>query len=151
MSGLANVLSVGLIVYLTYFFTVFFSTQRPAPVPMSEAERIAAKKNEEQKAEERELLTTYGPANPATGAVRIPIERAMELVAAEAARPATLPASAPSSLPTTVATPLPAAVNPPAPPFAVALTSTSAAASSPASPAGSGLVAVAEEFSSRWP
>jgi mono/diheme cytochrome c family protein len=83
--GLTNVLSVALIIYLTYYFTAFFSRKHPEPATVSEAVRAAAKKIEERLADERKLLSTYGPLNPATGAVRIPIERAMDLIVAESA------------------------------------------------------------------
>jgi mono/diheme cytochrome c family protein len=109
--GLANVVFMALVIYLTYFFTMFFSTRPPAPVP--ESARVAAKKIEELLAEERKLLTTYGPANPATGSVRIPIDRAMELVVAEAARPGPTPAASPTLAPAPAA-PI-AAVATPAP------------------------------------
>ena len=75
---IANIVFVGLVIYLTYFFTMFFSTRPPAPAPVSENVRAAAKKIEEQRAEERKLLTTYGPLNPVTKTVRIPIDRAMD-------------------------------------------------------------------------
>ena len=53
-----------LVIYLTYFFTMFFSTRPPAPAPVPESARVAAKKIEELRAEDRKLLTTYGPAQP---------------------------------------------------------------------------------------
>jgi mono/diheme cytochrome c family protein len=81
--GLANVLAVALIIYLTYFFTAFFSAGRPEPAAVPESVRAAAKKTEERLAEERKLLSTYGPVNPATGTLRIPIDRATELLLAE--------------------------------------------------------------------
>ena len=33
VKGLANLVFMALVVYLTYFFTVFFSTRPPAPLP----------------------------------------------------------------------------------------------------------------------
>ncbi len=89
------VLSIGLLIYLTYFFTMFFSTRPPAPAPVPESARVAAKKIEELRAEERQLLTTYGPVNPVTKTVRIPIDRAMDLIVAEGGRPAPAPAARP--------------------------------------------------------
>jgi mono/diheme cytochrome c family protein len=86
LKGFANALSVALIIYLTYFFTTFFSTRHPAPAPVPEAVRAAAKKSQERLADERKLLSTYGPFNPATGTVRIPVDRAMELVVADSAQ-----------------------------------------------------------------
>jgi mono/diheme cytochrome c family protein len=79
---------VALIIYLTYFFTGFFSARHSEPVAVPEAVKAAAKKTEERLAEERKLLSSYGPLSPATGTVRVPIERAMELVAAEGTQPA---------------------------------------------------------------
>jgi mono/diheme cytochrome c family protein len=93
--GLANVLFMALVIYVTYFFTMFFSTRPPVPAPVPESARVAAKKIEELRAEERKILTTYGPVNPATKAVRIPVDRAMELMVAESAQPAPTPASPP--------------------------------------------------------
>ena len=93
--GLANVLSIALLIYLTYFFTMFFSTRPPAPAPVPESARVAAKKIEELRAEERQLLTTYGAVDPATKTVRIPIDRAMDLIVAEGGQPAPTPAAPP--------------------------------------------------------
>jgi mono/diheme cytochrome c family protein len=87
LKGIANIVFLGLIIYLTYFFTLFFSTRPPAPAPASESVTAAAKKIEEQRAEERKLLTTYGPLNPVTKTVRIPVDRAMELIVAESSQP----------------------------------------------------------------
>jgi mono/diheme cytochrome c family protein len=86
--GVANLVFIGSTIYLTYFFTMFFSTHKAAPPPVPEAARAAAKKTEELRAEERRQLNRYGPVNPVTKAVHIPIDRAMELMAAEASRPA---------------------------------------------------------------
>ena len=136
LKGLANVVFMALVIYVTYLFTMSFSTRRPAPAPVPESTRVAAKKIEELRAEERRLLTTYGPVNPATQSVRLPIDRAMELVAAEATRPA--PAAAiPSTLAPRLAAPAPAAT-----PKAVAATTSKAATVSP-SPAPATTPAVA--------
>ncbi len=102
--GSVNVLFVTVLIYLTYFFTIFFSTRPPAPAAVSESARVAGKKIEELRAEERQLLTTYGPVNPATKSVRIPIDRAMDLIIAEGGRPAPAPAAPPTPVPA-VATP----------------------------------------------
>jgi mono/diheme cytochrome c family protein len=85
--AIGNVVSTGLIIYLTYYFTVFFSKPHPsAPTPPASA-TASSKAIEELRAEERKLLTTYGQANAVTKAVRVPIDRAMNLVAAESNQP----------------------------------------------------------------
>ena len=98
--GLANAVFLSLVIYLTYFFTMFFSKKPPTAALIPESARVAAKKIEELRAEERQLLTTYGPVNPVTRSVRIPIDRAMALVAAEGGQPAVIPAVSPPSPPT---------------------------------------------------
>jgi mono/diheme cytochrome c family protein len=112
--GVANIVFVGLVIYLTYFFTLFFSTRPVAPTPVPEDVRAAAKKIEEQKAEERKLLTTYGPVNPVTKTVRIPVDRAMQVMAAESAQPAlpkaAVPKPAAAAATTTAGTGAPAAI-----------------------------------------
>src|SRR5437016_1022008 len=72
--GVVNVVSTLLLVYLTYFFTMYFSTRPPGPAPVSEVERTASKKTEELRAEDHQLLSSYGWVNPATKSVRIPID-----------------------------------------------------------------------------
>jgi mono/diheme cytochrome c family protein len=115
---------MALVIYVTYFFTMFFSTRPPAPAPVPESARVAAKKIEELRAEERNLLTTYGPVDPATKAVRIPIDRAMELMVAEGAQPAPTPAAPPAP------TPAPA----PAAPKAIVATTAPKGEMAPATP-----------------
>ena len=61
------------------------------------------------RAADQQMSTTYGAANPATKSVRIPIERAMDLIASEAARPAPAPGVAPATVPAPVAVTAPAA------------------------------------------
>ncbi|MFI5455965.1 MAG: c-type cytochrome [Isosphaerales bacterium] len=98
--GVVNLVTVLLIIVLTYHFTVFFArpSQRswyqvffatPGPVARSstEADKALAKKAEEFRAQEHKILSSYGWVNPATKSVRIPVERAMELIAAESAQP----------------------------------------------------------------
>ena len=92
--GFVNLVTILLVVYLTYFFTVFFSTPAAGPKSSTEAEKALAKKAEELRAHEQEILSSYGKVDPATKSVRIPVERAMELIAAESARP--LPAASPT-------------------------------------------------------
>jgi mono/diheme cytochrome c family protein len=128
--GLTNLLFMALVIYVTYVFTLYFSTRPPAPAPVPESARLAAKKIEELRADERRLLTTYGPPNPATGAARIPIDRAMDLVAAEAGAPAAAPVPAPK--PTT-----PGSATTPAAPAAAATPRVLTAGAAPSSAPGS--------------
>jgi len=111
--GLANLCAAGVLVYLTYFFTMFFAHKPPPPAPVPEEMRVAAKKIEELKAEERKLLSTYGEVDPVTKTLRIPVDRAMELVVAESAKPVPPPAFtlAPAAVPAT-AKPGPATATP---------------------------------------
>ena len=86
--GLFKLVGVALLVYLTYFFTMTFAHRTPPPAPLTEDQRVLAKKAADLREKERKLLSSYGWVNPATKSnVRIPIERAMELIAAEAAAP----------------------------------------------------------------
>ncbi len=103
--AMANLVFMALVIYLTYFFTMFISNRPTGSPIVSEDDRVAAKKIEELRAEDRKLLTTYGPVNPATKAVRIPIDRAMELLAAESSQPA--PAGTGTSAPTPTPGPAP--------------------------------------------
>jgi mono/diheme cytochrome c family protein len=85
--GIVNLVSILLVIYLTYFFTTFFAT-RPAGAPSpTEAEKALARKAEELRAQDHKVLSSYGWVNAATKSVRIPVERAMELTAAENAQP----------------------------------------------------------------
>ncbi len=88
--GIGNVIWVGLVVYLTYFFTTVFSrTKAPAPVP-NEAVSVAAKKVEVLEARQRTLLNSFSRGNGGTEPARIPIDRAMDLIVEEyASGPAT--------------------------------------------------------------
>lgn len=85
--ALANLVFTVMVVGLTYLVTSMVTTQPSAPEPIPEKVRIATQRTQELRAEERRLLTTYGPPSPVTGAYRIPIDRAMELSAAEGGRP----------------------------------------------------------------
>ena len=91
MKGLFNLAAVGIIVYLTYYVTMIFAHRSEPPPPVPENQKVLAKQAEELRAEGKKLLSSYGWINPAAKSVRIPIERAMELVAAESAQPATAP------------------------------------------------------------
>jgi len=96
--GLFKLVAVGLLVYLTYFFTMAFAHRTPPAAPLSEEQKTLAKKAEDLRNQGKKLLSSYGWVNPATKSnVRIPIERAMELIAAEAAQP---PAPAVVAIPT---------------------------------------------------
>ena len=101
--ALGNLVAAGVLVYLTYFFTTFFAYRAQPPAPLSEDVRVAAKKIEELRAEDRKLLSTYGEVDPATRTLRIPVARAMELVAAESTKPAPSPSFSVAPAPTTVA------------------------------------------------
>jgi len=93
--GVVNLVTILLIIYLTYHFTVFFATPAPVAKSSTEAEKALAKKAEELRAQEHKILSSYGWVNPATKSVRIPVDRAMELIAAESAQP--LPTAAPDA------------------------------------------------------
>jgi mono/diheme cytochrome c family protein len=149
---------MGLVIYLTYFFTLAFSRRPPAPppAPVPESGKAAAKTIDEVRAEERKLLTTYGPVNPLTKTVRIPVERAMDLIVAETAaptkaapaKPAPAPAAAPAA--TTVATPAAPATKEAAP--AVPVGSPAAAPAVPvAAPAAAPAVPVASSAAAPAP
>ena len=99
--GLFKTVAVGLLVYLTYFVTMTFANRTPPPPPLSEEQVKLASKAEELRSQGKILLSSYGWVNPATKSnVRIPIERAMELLVAEAARPPAAPvAAAPAPVP----------------------------------------------------
>ena len=87
LKAIGNLTSTALIIYLTYFFTIFFSKPHPSPASLAERAQEAAKPIEEVRAEEKKLLTTYGPGNAATKTVRIPIDRAMNLLVKESNQP----------------------------------------------------------------
>jgi mono/diheme cytochrome c family protein len=129
--GLVNLASVGLIIYLTYFFTMYFSRPAPKPAPIPESQKALAKKAEELRAEGQKLLSTYGWINPATKAVRIPIDRAMELTVAESAQPPLPIATAPS--PAAVVTPTGLVAAAPPRPIAARIPTGVTAATAPSS------------------
>ncbi len=88
VQGLFKLGGVVLLVYLTYFFTMSFANRTPPPAPLSDEQVKLAKKAEELRNQGKTLLSSYGWVNPATKSnVHIPIERAMELLVAEAAVP----------------------------------------------------------------
>ena len=85
--GLFKLVGVGLLIYLTYFFTMTFAHRTP-PAPLTEEQRTLAKKAADLREQDKKLLSSYGWVNPAIKSnVRIPIERAMELIVAEATAP----------------------------------------------------------------
>ncbi len=130
--GLFKLVAVGLLVYLTYFFTMTFANRTPPPAPLSEEQVKLAKKAEDLRKQGKTLLSSYGWVNPATKSnVRIPIERAMELMVAEAAQP---PAPAIVAAPAPAPGPGPAGTNTTAAPGRPAITISTAAA--PPVPAG---------------
>src|SRR5271157_920012 len=116
--GLFKLVAVGLLVYLTYFFTMTFANRTPPAAPLSEEQKALANKAEDLRNQGKKLLSSYGWVNPATKSnVHIPIECAMELIAAEAAQP-----------------PAPAVVAAPAPGPGAAGTVTTTAPGRPAAP-----------------
>src|SRR5262249_10533846 len=128
---LFRLLGAALLVYLAYVLTTTFANRQPAAPPPSEEQKNLARKTEELRDKEKILLSSYGWINPAAKSVRIPIDRAMELIIAEAAQPATRPAAtspvvagptAPAAPgPTTTPMPSrPSAPSPPAPSVAAA-------------------------------
>ncbi len=88
-----------LILYLIFFSIQYFSTRPPGPEPVSDEIQASTKTVEELHAVERNLLTTYGSINPATGTMRIPIERAMELLVIESAEPVPVNGAVPVAAP----------------------------------------------------
>jgi len=122
--GLFKLVAVGLLVYLTYFFTMTFAHRTPPAAPLSEEQKTLANKAEDLRNQGKTLLSSYGWVNPATKSnVRIPIERAMELIAAEAAQP-----PAPAQVTAAVPGPGPAGTNTTAAPGRPAITISTAAA-----------------------
>ena len=129
--GFVNLVTVGLIIFLTYHFTVFFGTRAPVAAPSNDAEKAIAKKAEDLRAQEQKILSSYGWVNPATRRVRIPVERAMELVAAENAQPG--PAAAPGTAGVAAApSPIPVVAKAVAPNVAAAPAAPATAAAPPA-------------------
>jgi mono/diheme cytochrome c family protein len=151
--GFINLVSVLLLVYLTYFFTMFFAAPRPeAPAP-SGAEKDLARKGQELREQDSKLLSSYGWVNPAAKSVRIPVQRAMELVAAESARPiptavpgaaAPTPSPEPSPVATVSAPPVVSATAPRAPgPVTVAPSTTTPVTTAPSASPPTAVTSVA--------
>ncbi|MGZ3317786.1 MAG: c-type cytochrome [Isosphaeraceae bacterium] len=94
--GLFKLVGVGLVVYLTYFFTTMFAHRTPPPAPLSQEQIALAKKAEDLRAQGKKVLSSYGWVDPVTKSkLRIPIDRAMELYLAESNRPLAPPAAVP--------------------------------------------------------
>ncbi|MGZ3385809.1 MAG: c-type cytochrome, partial [Isosphaeraceae bacterium] len=94
--GLFKLVGVGLVVYLTYFFTTMFAHRTPPPAPLSQEQIALAKKAEDLRAQGKKVLSSYGWVDPVTKSkLRIPIDRAMELYLAESNRPPAPPAAVP--------------------------------------------------------
>jgi mono/diheme cytochrome c family protein len=92
--GLLRLAATGLLVYLTYFFTTTFANRTPPPEPLTPEQEKLARKAADLKDQGRKLISSYGWVDPATRSkARIPVERAMELIVAEANRPVTTPAA----------------------------------------------------------
>jgi mono/diheme cytochrome c family protein len=87
--GLFRLAAVALLLYLTFFFTTTFAYRTPPAAPLSREQIALAKKAEGLRFEGRKVLSSYGWVDPVTKSkVRIPIDRAMELLLAESAQPA---------------------------------------------------------------
>ena len=94
--GLFKLAAVGLVVYLTYFFTTMFAHRTPPPAPLSDEQIALAKKAEDLRARERRCSRPTAGLIPVTKSkLRIPIDRAMELYLAESHRPPAPPAAVP--------------------------------------------------------
>ena len=94
--GLFKLAAVGMVVYLTYFFTTTFAHRTPPSAPLSDEQIALAKKAEDLRAQGKKVLSSYGWVDPVTKSkVRIPIDRAMELFLAESNRPPAPPAPVP--------------------------------------------------------
>ncbi len=127
-NGVANLLGVAAIIYFTYYLTFFFA--RGPAAPELAGDSAEAKRNERLSAADQKLLTTYGVANPALKSVRIPVDRAMELIVAESAGP---PAAA--GVPNAPAA-APKVGQPATPPLAATPPASTAAQASAAPPVG---------------
>ncbi|MHB1561412.1 MAG: c-type cytochrome, partial [Isosphaeraceae bacterium] len=103
--ALANLVFTAMVIWVTYFVTMMLMNRPPAPQPVPENVRIATQRTQELRAEERRLLTTYGPPGPTSVGYRIPIDRAMELSAAEGGRPHLLPSPMPATVAPGTSTP----------------------------------------------
>jgi mono/diheme cytochrome c family protein len=129
--ALFKLAAAGLLIYLTYYFSTTFAHRTPPLPPLSPEQQAFAKKADDLRTQGKALIGSYGWVDPATKSrVRIPVERAMELIVAEANRPPASPAAtAPATAP--AATGTAAALNgaaPAGPPAAPAVTSPAVAA-----------------------
>ena len=114
VKGVVNLVTILLIMFLTYHFTIFFATRAPVVTSSTDVEKTLAKKAKDLRAQEKKVISSYGWVNPATKSVRIPVERAMELIAAESAQPVVTAAPAGPSIAATIApSPLVKAATPP--------------------------------------
>jgi mono/diheme cytochrome c family protein len=85
--GLFKLVAVALLAYVTYFFTTAFANRTPPAAPLSREQIALAKKAEDLRFEGKKVLSSYGWVDPVTKSrLRIPIDRAMELLLAESAR-----------------------------------------------------------------
>ncbi len=149
--GFLNVATILVFVYLTYFFTVFFTTPAAATRSPGEREKALAEKLEKFRARELTILSSYGKVDPASRSVQIPVDRAMELIVAESApRPKAksgLAPAPPASLLSRTDAPRGALVVPAAP--AAALPTTVGPA--PAAPTPAALAATAKNDAASAP
>jgi mono/diheme cytochrome c family protein len=132
--GLIRLAAVGLLLYLTFFFTTTLAHRTPPAAPLSREQIALAKKAEDLRCEGRKVLSSYGWVDPVSKSkVRIPIDLAMELLLAENAWPAA-PPTAPSAPVTSAAKPGTGAA--PTPATFTAAPAIAAAPSSSSAPAG---------------
>lgn len=109
--ALAHLVFTAGVVGVTYLFTTTLTNPPGAAGPATTNDPVKARRIEELRAEDRQVLTTYSAPSPTSPGYRIPIDRAMELTAAEGGRPAALlgtsspPLTAPAPEASATATP----------------------------------------------
>ncbi len=109
--ALAHLVFTAGVVWVTYLFTTTLTNPPGATAPASANDQVKTRRIEELRAEDQQVLTTYSAPSPTSPGYRIPIDRAMELSAAEGGRPAPML----GTLSTPVSAPAPAASAPVAP------------------------------------
>jgi mono/diheme cytochrome c family protein len=134
--GLFKLAAVALLIYLTYFFTNSFANRMRLAASPSREQIDLAKKAENLRSEGKRALSSYGWFDPVTKTkVRIPIDRAMELLLAESASPSASNTASLNGPATSAAKPVTGTVPPP-----VTLTASPAVSAAPnSSPAPAGM------------